>query len=550
MATASTPLRRFRRLPRPKRIPTKLTEVRPGSVPMLLGLGVAALVAVIDGALDPNFTLIGLFAVPPLITAAQATRAETGIVAAVSFALAVLAGVWEDMLFEPNHLSLIAAVAAAGLAGVWIAGLRPALQREIEAADLLAEAGTLLEDTLDPEAAVQHVAALAVPALADAATVELLEEDGTIHRAVTVAPDPKIRGALEEAARGGPLHVDGEHPISRAVRTARTQSISEISDEDWQRMARAGRDLESLRRTRIRTALFVPLRAYGRTLGVLALGRYEAGPDYDGRTVRLAEALARRAALAIENATLHSGQTFIADTLQRGLLPPSIPEVPGVEIGTQFYAAGDLNEVGGDFYDLFDAGSGDWMAVVGDVCGKGAEAAAITAQARHTIRAAASHVMRPSLILTQLSEAMLAQRSDLRFCTAALVRIAPTGDAADLTISAGGHPPPLVLRRTGEVEALGSPDLLIGAVPDNGVRRTDHSGRLERGDCLVLFTDGLVESSDRTKVDHRRAKRMLSDCAGLEAPAIAERLVATALEQQDDHPRDDIAVLVLRFTGE
>jgi PAS domain S-box-containing protein len=252
----------------------------------------------------------------------------------------------------------------------------------------------------------------------------------------------------------------------------------------------------------------------------------------------------------------------IARTLQRGLLPSRLPDVPGLEVGLRYLPAGEV-DVGGDFYDLFDARAGgetdpsepssSWGVVIGDVVGKGAEAAAVLALARYTIRAAAMHKTHPSAILADLNEIMLRQRrerEDHKFCTVAYVLL-ETGEGdkergARVTVCRGGHPAPVLLKADGSTRKMEGPGRAMGVFDDANL--TEHQARLAPGDALVLYTDGVVEarSPDGTFFGEERLASLLRSCLGFEAQAIADRVENTVSEFQEDGPQDDVAVLVLR----
>ena len=201
--------------------------------------------------------------------------------------------------------------------------------------------------------------------------------------------------------------------------------------------------------------MLVPLRARGRTLGVMALGfPTVVGADH----LALFEDLARRATLAIDNARLYEERANVARTLQRSLLPPVLPDVPGIDLAARYLAAGEGNDVGGDFYDCFRTGDGEWAVVIGDVCGKGAEAAAVTALARYTARASATlHSENPSVVLQDLNEAIRRESPQSRFCTVLYISLSLHGDRVTGTVASGGHPLPLILRSDGRVETRASP---------------------------------------------------------------------------------------------
>ena len=251
------------------------------------------------------------------------------------------------------------------------------------------------------------------------------------------------------------------------------------------------------------------------------------------------------AAITTQRRLADDALAHIAHTLQTSLLPSALPAISGVETAARFRPAQDGQEVGGDFYDMFETGEGSWDIVVGDVCGKGPEAAALTALARYTLRAVAVREHSPSEILTQLNDALLKQGSE--FCTAAYARLELDETAARLTVSAGGHPLPLLLRADGTVETTGRPGLLLGLEPDPNL--TDHTLELQRGDALMLYTDGLTDAyaPDRTLAPDD-VERLLAACAGRSASEIVDRVQQAALDDDTKQPRDDIALVAVRLT--
>jgi serine phosphatase RsbU (regulator of sigma subunit) len=268
---------------------------------------------------------------------------------------------------------------------------------------------------------------------------------------------------------------------------------------------------------------------------------------FDETARRTAKRLADRAALALDNARLHEQQVHIASVLQHSLLPRSLPEINGFEASSRFLAAGEAYEVGGDFYDVFRSGSGTWTAVIGDVCGKGPEAASLTALARYTVRTASSPDTPPSQVLRTLHDSIASERADLRFCTAALARIqTPSngGGSAQLTVALGGHPLPLILRKNGRVDSVGEPGTLLGALPSPMI--ADADATLSVGDSLILYTDGVLDVRDRSiNEDPDWLAKELGKSAGKSADEIAESLAQAAIKRHGGEARDDIAVLVL-----
>jgi serine phosphatase RsbU (regulator of sigma subunit) len=281
----------------------------------------------------------------------------------------------------------------------------------------------------------------------------------------------------------------------------------------------------------------------------MALGFGSLADEDVDFVLAMLEDLGRRAALALHTARLYEERDSIARTLQRSLLPPALPAIAGVDVAARYLAAGHGNEVGGDFYDCFATGPGEWAVVIGDVCGKGAEAAAVTALARYTIRTSVLHDPRPAAVLRELNEAILSQHADFRFCTAVHVALTPDDSGgADACIAVGGHPLPLLVRADGRVEPAGRPGTLLGVLADPEVHEA--SVHLDPGDALVLYTDGVIEASpldDALGPD--RLTDVLRGCAGLEAAAIAACVEQRTLEVQHGRLRDDVAVVVLRATA-
>ena len=432
-----------------------------------------------------------------------------------------------------------------------------------EAQRFLAKAGTTLSSSLDYPTTLASVANLAVPYLADWCVIDVLEEDGSLDRLAMTHQDPEKIALAHELEERYPPDPEAPHGVSQVLRTGRSKLVPEIPETLIEEAVHDAEHREILRRLGLKSYMIVPLIARGRTLGAITLVSAESGRRYGRAELELAEELARRAALAVDNARLYRGHIEVARTLQEGLLPSRLPKIPGVEVGLRYVSAGQV-DVGGDFYDLFDAtGKGEidssklsssWGVVIGDVVGKGAEAAAELALARYTIRAAAMHESRPSAILADLNEIMLRQRrerDDHKFCTVTYVRLETEGDTecgVRITVSHGGHPPPFLLKADGGIHKIGQPGRAIG-VFDNA-NLTEQDTRLAPGDALVLYTDGVPEarSLNGTFYGEERFMSLLRSCVGLDAATIAGRIEDAVLNFQEYLASDDIAVLVLRVS--
>jgi sigma-B regulation protein RsbU (phosphoserine phosphatase) len=236
----------------------------------------------------------------------------------------------------------------------------------------------------------------------------------------------------------------------------------------------------------------------------------------------------------------------LAKTLQASLIPPSAPVVPGLDVVSRYRPAGDGSEVGGDFYDIFETARGEWAVVLGDVCGKGAEAATVTALARYTVRAAAMRTRRPAAVLSTLNDALLQQGSD-RFCTAVYARIRKaTGSVCRVTVASGGHPPALLVTADGQVHDVGRPGDLLGVMPT--VALYDTNVDLRTGDVLVLYTDGVTEARRGTEFYGDDAlRRVVRGARGGDAEGIATAVLDDVMTFQSGVARDDIALVVVRL---
>jgi sigma-B regulation protein RsbU (phosphoserine phosphatase) len=235
----------------------------------------------------------------------------------------------------------------------------------------------------------------------------------------------------------------------------------------------------------------------------------------------------------------------LARTLQTTLLPLELDPVPGVDVGAAYRPAGDGTEVGGDFYDLIEAGPGQWTFAIGDVCGKGARAALLTALARFTLRSSARRARSPRAMLAELHEALLREHPD-QFCTALLLGIEPMADGAvGVVVTSGGHPLPLRHRGGGTIEEVGRPGGIVGLVSHS--RTFDVPVTLAPGDLLVAWTDGITEAKGSAGVfGEERLRAAVREAASGTAQEVADHLVEAALAHQGGHARDDIAVIALR----
>ena len=300
----------------------------------------------------------------------------------------------------------------------------------------------------------------------------------------------------------------------------------------------------------VREVAFDLVRADGARLPVLVNAVMEAASDGTPKVVRVAvfdathrreyERELLRAKRRAERSEAHAQE--LARTLQSTLIPPTPPNVPGLDVSASYRPAGDGQEVGGDFYDIFQIGPGDWVVALGDVCGKGVEAAVLTALVRYTVRALTVQEQAPSVVLGALNRVLLDDGSD-RFSTVVLVRLRLHADAWVATISSGGHPLPLHARRDGPVREVGRTGSLVGVLAN--VQMHDTQLRLAPGDVLTMYTDGVTEGRCGPEFF---GERRLHDAVlrHHDTAQPAEDIVADVLDFQHGTARDDIAVVVVR----
>ena len=354
---------------------------------------------------------------------------------------------------------------------------------------LLARAGELLSSSLDYEATLQQIADLAVPQLADWCAVAMPDAHGFIRSVAVAHADPERVALARRIGERYPTPADAPSGAAQVIRDGVSQIVDEITDEMLAAAAQDDEHLELIRAVGLRAGLVVPMSAAGKTVGAISLVSAETPRRFSAADVALAEELARRAGTAVENARLYTERSHIARTLQTGLLPGRMPHMPGWRVATLYRPAGVENWVGGDFYDAF-AVRGGWLALVGDVAGRGAEAAALTGLARHTLRTAAQLLDDPLDAVGTLNAELIA-REQMALCSVAAVLLREHDGRATAEIVCAGHPQPL-LACGGDVRAVGGFSPMLGAYPIDDWARS--SVDLEPGAVLVLYTDGVFDA--------------------------------------------------------
>jgi PAS domain S-box-containing protein len=382
----------------------------------------------------------------------------------------------------------------------------------------------------------------------------LRDADGALLRVVNVIEDvtevkraERAQRLLAEASEALASSMDPAEQLGALVRTIvpalAAGALAELPDERGEplvvsaagEVAAAGGD----------GALRIPLRVGVEAIGTLAIAHAEPWRGFGGAERELAEEIGRRAGVAVYNARSHSRRTAIARALQHGLLPPELPEVPGWSAAVMYRPAGEFNEVGGDFYDVF-RGPGGWMVVIGDVAGQGAEAAAQTSLARFTLRTAAELTGDVSAAVSRLNDTLRGQ-AGLPLCTVVCAELRERADGtAVVTLASAGHPPPLLVRGR-DVLPVGEPGTIAGAFD---AEWPAVPVEIEPGDLLVLYTDGVT---DAMGADERFGEQRLREALGRLEGEAGERLAAlrSELEAFERGPqRDDTTVLVLEYRGQ
>ena len=450
----------------------------------LWGVVIIAVLCASTGGANSPFALLYFFAIGH--AAAFQPRWRFELTAGIGLIAFLLPLVYSDVSTNFGAIALVGAV----LATLTTIVMHLALERmraDRRRLELLITATAKLDTSLDPQQTLRRIAGTALPELAELCVVDLVDEEGTVTMSVAASVDPRPGTTgrrdpprtADRAARRAPdiacpQRTQAPRPGGPHRGPALLEAIRGAGEQAWA-LARG-------------SATIIPMVARGRMLGVLS---FVHGDRPQASQRRVLEDFTGRAALAYDNARLYAERATVAQTLRRSLMPAALPRVPGLELESYFRPTGSGSEVGGDFYDVFGDEKCCWM-VVGDVCGKGAEAAVLTAFLRHTTAAYTRDGSGPANVLSRVNEAMLNQDFEGRFATAILARLTFGTAGVALTVAAAGHPSALLLRADGSTEELGENGTLLGVFHDAQIGET--STVLRPGDGLALYTDGLPEA--------------------------------------------------------
>ncbi len=402
---------------------------------------------------------------------------------------------------------------------------------------------------------MRNVAAAAVPQLGDWCALYFVPEGATEPEVEVAHKDPTKAAWAEELLHRFPYDPDAPRGVPAVIRTGEIEFVPTVRAESIERAIAGVADrtlAEELREIvnalELTSLITVPLRTKRGVIGAIRFVSAESRRQFDHDDLALGRTVAGRIAEALENTWLTDQQRTIAGTLQAALLPPRLPEIDGASVAVRYWAAGTATEVGGDFYDVFAVDDHRWAIVIGDVCGTGPNAAAVTAIARHTIRAAATHGADHHDVLAWVNDALHAGNRDL-FCTATystLERI--DGDTWRFISVAGGHPLPMVITADGSATTVGRPGTLLGVLPE--IQTTAGEILLHPGDTLIFHTDGVTDVRPPYELDPENVTSMAIEAAAGSRTAddVANRLgiaIHRVLPIPDRH--DDVALVVVHI---
>jgi PAS domain S-box-containing protein len=409
----------------------------------------------------------------------------------------------------------------------------------------LAQAGVTLASSLDYEETLQRVAQLVVPGLADWCAVDVVDANLRLNQVAIAHVDPDKVAFAREFRNRYPPDPNDDSGIYGVLRSGRPELYPELPDELLEQSIRDPEQLESIRAIGMRSVMLIPMVVAGRTIGVLTMVSAESRRSFDEDDLVFAGDLARRAATAVENARLYTERAQAALTLQESLLPAQLPTVAGWDLASS-YAAGDTTaEVGGDFFDVVELDEG-FLAVVGDVTGKGVQAAALTALARYTLATAARFDPSPAAVVSLLND-VLVHRPDISLLTVVCAHVVPSASGARLRLTSAGHPLPVLARAGHPPTTVGPPGLLLGMT--GGARWEETEIELAPGDTLLFYTDGVTDTPSGG--ERFGEERLLAALPA--APADPQEMIAAiqrALREfQVGDVVDDRAMLGLQVVG-
>ena len=414
------------------------------------------------------------------------------------------------------------------------------LRLSTERASFLAKVSRTVGGSMQTDRAVDLILEMLVPEVVDWAQV-VLREAGLLHCHATLAGGP-VQHATVPAPR------EGTSTLSRVMsRGLRELSLIAMGPGATDNGALASAvpvpELrESVDSIRPADLLVIPLNARGRAFGALTLAR-RGGGGFDEDAVAFLEELAHSLAVTLDATRALADSRRVAGVLSRDLAPPSLPEMPGASLATYYRVAFEHEALGGDFYDVH-GDDDDWTAVVGEVCGKGVEAAVLTGRVRQATRTAALVDRSPAQVL-DLVNRVLVSEGEGTFVTALCARVRRRGEDLVMSVSAAGHPPPYLLRASGGLERVAAEGTVLGLFDTHGYTETEVV--LRPDDSCLFFTDGVLEAPGfEEQFGEDRLHRVLTEAPRSDVNAVVETVAMSLAEHIGDRAHDDIAILGLQ----
>ncbi|MEV7323148.1 SpoIIE family protein phosphatase [Streptomyces sp. NPDC093970] len=412
---------------------------------------------------------------------------------------------------------------------------REALHVERERTSFLARASNILLSSLNLGRCMDVTAQMAAESLADAA--------------LAIAPARGNRLPVVTCLRGGtptqtqekvdPDDVPGLGEALRGFPPVPSRWIDPATAPAWMVPEGFGA---------VGSIVITPLPGHGVPAGALVLLRKARTAAFTEEEEVFARLFAARSGAAMSAARLYAEQTAITEVLMQELLPPTLHQISGVDFAGRYRPSADEERIGGDFYDVHPAAvEGEpSLVTLGDVCGKGLEAAVLTGKIRNTLHALLPLADDHQRMLNLLNTALL-NSQHTRFATLVLASAARRGDLVDLRVTSGGHPAPLIVRQDGTVEEADTRGTLVGAMPHVHARTA--SVVLAPGESCVLYTDGITEAKGGPMGDtlfgEERLKQALAGCSGMPSEGIAEHVQMLAAQWLGNRRHDDMAVVVV-----
>jgi serine phosphatase RsbU (regulator of sigma subunit) len=405
--------------------------------------------------------------------------------------------------------------------------------------EFLAEASELLSGSLDPDDILRKLADLVVPRIADWCGIELVAEDGSLRNVAVAHVDPARIELADEFRRRYPIDPDADTGVPEVIRTGRSELYPEIADELLVASAQDDEHLRMMRELGLVSAMTVPLRARGRSIGAISFVAAESGVRYDEQDLELAEDLGRRAALAIDNSMLFKREHDTAVVLQRSLLPQSLPELEGLDFAARYEPAAPGLEVGGDWYEVVPCDDGSVAVTIGDVAGRGVRAASVMGRVRPALRAVVAEGYPPEEAIRRLDTLIRESGEGPEMATVFHLHYDPETQLGEYVRA--GHPPALLRLPDGSITDLNGRGVAPLGILDQDEFRP-HKVSIPPGSLLLLYTDGLIERrGDDLGVGLERLREVFARVPAAPGPCLDQ----IAEEYRTEQIPDDVAMLAI-----